>query len=78
MTRSVTIRDVPDDTHNELAARAALSGRSLQEYLRTQLVELARRPDAEALLARIRQRKAQTGSSLSPESILRHRDADRR
>lgn len=78
MPRSVTIRDIPDDTHSELAARAALSGRSLQEYLRAQLVELARRPDAEALLARIRQRKARTGGSLPPETILRYRDADRR
>ena len=77
MARSVTVRDVPDDTHNELAARAASSGRSLQEYLRAQLIELARRPDAEALLNRIHQRKAQTGSSLAAETILRYRDADR-
>lgn len=31
---SITIRDVPQETRNELAARAARSGRSLQEYLR--------------------------------------------
>src|SRR5581483_6742011 len=40
---SITIRDVPDETRDELAARAARSGRWLQEYLRAQLVELARR-----------------------------------
>jgi plasmid stability protein len=34
MPTSVTIRNVPDETRNELAARAALTGRSLQEYLR--------------------------------------------
>jgi hypothetical protein len=38
MTTSITIRDVPDETRDELAARAALSGRSLQEYLRARLV----------------------------------------
>jgi hypothetical protein len=61
-----------------LAARAARSGRSLQEYLRAQLIELARRPDATALVARIRDRKARTGTMLPPERILAHRDADRR
>jgi plasmid stability protein len=78
MSGAITIRDVPDETRDELAARAALSGRSLQEYLRGQLIELARRPDAEVLAARIRERKHRTGSRLSAESILAHRDADRR
>lgn len=78
MATSITIRDVPDETRDELAARAALTGRSLQEYLRSRLVELARRPDAEALVARIRDRKATTGSALSADRILTHRDADRR
>jgi antitoxin FitA len=75
---AITIRDVPDETRDELASRAALSGRSLQEYLRSQLIELARRPDAEVLLARVRDRKQRTGSRLSAEAILDHRDADRR
>jgi hypothetical protein len=61
-----------------VAARAPRSGRSLQEYLRAQLIELARRPDATALVARIRDRKARTGTMLPPERILAHRDADRR
>jgi plasmid stability protein len=74
---AITIRDVPDETRDELAARAALGGRSLQEYLRLQLIELARRPDPDALLARVRERKRRTGSRLSVSSILAHRDADR-
>jgi plasmid stability protein len=78
MTVSITIRDVPDETRDELAARAALSGRSLQEYLRARLVELARQPDAEALVQRIHARKAATGSSLPADRILSHRDHDRR
>jgi plasmid stability protein len=75
---AITIRDVPDETRDELASRAALSGRSLQEYLRAQLIELARRPDAETFLARVRDRKQRLGSQLSVESILGHREADRR
>lgn len=75
---SITIRDVPDSVRDELAARARRSGRSLQEYLRSELIELAERPDPEALLARVRDRKQRTGSRLSAEQILEHRDADRR
>lgn len=75
---AITIRDVPDETRAELASRAALSGRSLQEYLRGQLIELARRPDPESLLAQVRDRKHSVGNRLSAESILGYRDADRR
>lgn len=78
MSRSITIRNVPDETGNELAARAAATGRSLQEYLRAQLIELARRPDPEVFVARLRERKRAAGSRLSREAILRHLEADRR
>ncbi len=78
MAISITIRDVPDDTRDELAARAARSGRSLQEYLRAELVELARHPDGAALMARVRERKSRTGSALPADRILAYRDADRR
>ncbi len=75
---SITIRDVPDETRDELAARAARSGRSLQEYVRLQLVELVRRPDPHEVLAAVRERKRRTGSRLSATEILADRDADRR
>lgn len=78
MPTTVTIRDVPDRARDELAARAAASGRSLQEYLRGKLVELASRPDTEAVLARIRDRKERTGTRLAAAAILGHRDAERR
>jgi antitoxin FitA len=78
MVTAITIRDVPDEVRDELASRAALGGRSLQEYVRMQLIELARRPDPDVLLARVRDRKQRVGSRLSAEAILGHRDADRR
>lgn len=78
MPTSITIRDVPNEARDELAARAALNGRSLQEYLRAELIDLARRPDPAALMARVRDRKHRTSSHLSAEDILAHRDADRR
>jgi plasmid stability protein len=77
MPKSITIRDVPEATSEELAARAALTGRSLQEYLRTLLVDIAGRPDAEAWVAKVRARKDATGSAISVEQVLALRDADR-
>ena len=78
MAKSITVRDVPDETSETLAARAAASGRSLQEYLRAKLIEFAESPDAEALVAAIRARKAATGGRSTIEQILGHRDAERR
>lgn len=75
---AVTIRDVPDEVRDELAARAARSGRSLQEYLRLELIALAGKPDVRTLLELVAARKQATGSRLSAEQILAHRDADRR
>lgn len=75
---SITIRDVPSGTRDELAARAARSGRSLQEYLKSQLIELAEKPDIESLMARVRHRKASTGAGLTVDQILDFGDADRR
>jgi antitoxin FitA len=78
MAVSVTIRNIPEETRDELAARAARSGRSLQEYLRGELIQLAHKPDNETVLARIRARVEATGTTLSAEKILEYRDADRR
>lgn len=67
---SITIRNVPDDTHAELSSRAALSGQSLQEYLRAHLIALAARPDMKALMAQIHERKVRTGTNVPIEAIL--------
>jgi len=78
MTKSITIRDVPSETANELASRAAATGRSLQEYLRGHLIDLAGRPEPEVWVARVRERKLRTGSQLDGTTILLHRDSGRR
>ena len=75
---AITIRDVPAEVRDELAARAARAGRSLQEYLRMELIELVARPSASDWLHDVQRRKASGGSRLSREQILGHRDADRR
>ncbi len=78
MSVSITIRDVPQETRDELATRAARSGRSLQEYLRGTLIDLADRPDVETVLDRIRARKAATGTGVDAHRIVGHLEADRR
>ena len=78
MPSAITVRDIPDDARDELAARAARSGRSLQEYLRARLIDMAATPDVEEVLDRIRERKRATGTRLSARKILGYRDRDRR
>jgi hypothetical protein len=77
VTVQITIRDVPRAVRDDLAARAALQGKSMQEYLRGELERLAARPPVERVLERIRERKATVPTRLSAEEILLQRDADR-
>jgi antitoxin FitA len=44
MARTVQIRNVPDQLHRELKARAAMAGTSLSDYLLEDLRNLAVRP----------------------------------
>lgn len=78
MPKSITIRNVPDEARDELAARAALSEGSLQEYLRRELIETASKPDLESVLERLGRRRRAGGSSLPVSSILSYPDQDRR
>ena len=78
MTVAITVRDVPDNVRDELAARAARAHQSLQEYLRGMLIDSAARPPVTDVIARARARVEVTGSTVSAASILAARDADRR
>jgi plasmid stability protein len=75
---AITIRDVPDDVRDELAARAARAGKSLQEYLRGVLIDTTAKPTVDAVLQRARARVSTTGSRVDAKQILAARDADRR
>jgi antitoxin FitA len=78
MAVAITVRDVPDNVRDELAARAARAHQSLQEYLRSMLIDSAARPPVGDVIARARARVEVTGSTASAASILAARDADRR
>ncbi len=74
----ITVRDVPDAVRDELAARAARAGKSLQEYLRGMFIDTAERPPVQDVIARARQRVDSTGARVDRKAILAARDADRR
>ena len=78
MSIQITIRDVPEKIRDELAARAALQGKSMQEYLRAELERLASRPSVEAWLEQVRKRKRASQTRVASRQILKERDADRR
>jgi plasmid stability protein len=78
MSVAITVRDVPEETRDELAARAARAGQSLQEYVRSMLVDATARPSVNDVIARARARIAATDPRVDAGSILAARDADRR
>lgn len=49
---SIQIKDVPEETHAVLRRRAAAAHQSLQEYLRSRLIEEAGSPTLDEVLAR--------------------------
>jgi plasmid stability protein len=51
----VQIRNVPEDLHRKLKARAALAGMSISEYLLQEIEKSLARPTPEELRQRLRQ-----------------------
>lgn len=74
---SVQIKDVPEATHQVLKQRAAQAHQSLQEYLRTRLIDEASRPTVAEVLARAGGR---TGGSVTFDDAVAaiRGDRDRR
>jgi plasmid stability protein len=73
---SIQIKNVPDEVHRTLRARAAANGQSLQEYLLGRLIAEAEQEPLNAWLDRIEQH---SGGSLSfdfaVDAIRRERDS---
>lgn len=78
MPVQITIRDVPESVRDELAARAALQHKSMQEFLRGELERIAARPSIDRWLREVRESKSAARTRLSSREILQHRDVDRR
>jgi len=78
MSVQITIRGVPERVKDELASRAALQGKSMEEFLRAELERIASRPTIENWLEQVRKRKRASQLRISARQILDHREADRR
>ena len=76
MSRMIQIRNVPDEIHGELKARAALEGRSLSDYLLREVQRLTERPSPTELRERLRLR-LQVRTRISPARAVRD-ERDRR
>lgn len=78
MPVAITVRHVPESVRDRLAARAASSGRSLQEYLLHHLTDVACQPTLDEVVGEARARARALGTVLDPEALVADRNADRR
>lgn len=70
----IQIRDVPDDVHSILKARAARDGMSLSDYLKRELGRTAHQPNLLEWIERVRQTKPISSAKSSAEIIRELRD----
>jgi antitoxin FitA len=61
---NLQIRNVPEDVHAVVRARAAAQGLSVSEYLLNQITDLARHPTQVEVFARAAKRARQGGPTL--------------
>ena len=70
MPTMIQIRNVPNELHRRLKARAALAGMSLSDYLLSEIRQVAERPTVDELRARLAGR-APVKPSVSPARAVR-------
>jgi plasmid stability protein len=74
MATMIQIRNVPEDLHRLLKARAALAGTSLSEFLLAELRCTAERPTRQEMLARLRERTEVNPQVAPAEAVRTERD----
>jgi len=75
MGKMLQVRNVPDEIHRTLKARAALAGLSLSDYVLAEIRRLAERPTLEDLMRRLGSRRPVDPRPSAAEIIRRERDA---
>ena len=70
MSKRVQVRDVPDDVHGTLKARAAREGMSLSDLIKRELERTAERLNMQEWLERTQQAKP-ISPKLSPAQAIR-------
>jgi plasmid stability protein len=74
MSHSIQIRNVPDDVHRTLRARAAAAGLSLSDYLLADITRLAARPPVADVIMRAETRSGGTDVKLIVKAVRSGRD----
>jgi predicted RNA-binding Zn ribbon-like protein len=72
--KMIQIRNVPDELHGTLKARAAREGKSLSDYLKKELEHVAERPTLREWLDQTRSVKPVLGGPSSAELVRAERD----
>jgi plasmid stability protein len=73
--KTIQVRNVPDEVHRTLRARAAAAGRSLSDYLLDELTRLADRPPVADVLARAASRSGGAPVKDIVDAVRTERDA---
>lgn len=76
MAGAIQIRNVPEDIHRTLRARAAAAGLSLSDYLLVEVVRIAERPLVVDVLARASARSGGASSQRIVAAIRAGRERD--
>lgn len=76
MSKMLQVRNVPDDIHRTLKARAAMAGMSLSEFVLRELRHTVERPTPQELRRRIESRRPVT-PRVSPADALAEERAAR-
>lgn len=71
---SLQIRNLPDEVHRKLKARAALAGQSLSEYAQAELVRSAERATRQEIIDRIRARTVSVVREQPADAVRDERD----
>jgi antitoxin FitA len=75
MSKMIQLRNVPDALHRSLKARAAMSGRSLSDYLIAEIKEIAERPTLEEMRERLHRRRPVNAELDTARVIREEREA---
>lgn len=76
---TIQIRDIPEDAYETIRRRAKAEGKSLQSYMRDQVVEQARRRTTAEVMAEVEEALARDpGPGVTVEDVLADLDEARR
>jgi plasmid stability protein len=76
MPKMIQIRNVPDELHRTLKAKAARLGMTLSDYLLSEIEQVAEKPTLGEMMERLRNREPVELDEPPEVTIRRIRDAD--